>query len=336
MLTLGFMPSPSGNRSKEKTMLTIDQNPDLNDTDHPAALWPRRQYQQVELVYDKDWRTLWTYMKPIGVPCFNQDMVEELHHVFHELKRRESHVLHEDHWQPVNYCVIASRRKKVFNLGGNLALFINLIREKNRDALVEYAKLCVDAMYPRIKSYDCSTTTISLVQGDALGGGFEFALSSHIIVAEAGSKMGLPEIIFSLFPGMGAYSFLSRRIGMRKTEEMMLSGNTYRAEELADMGVVDIVAAPGEGENAVIELIRKKNRHLNGVRSIYECRNHSWPITFEELRDIAMLWVDAALRVSAKDLQMMTQLAMAQRSLHAKYQPSDGLTANPVSSLQTG
>lgn len=315
-------------------MLTIDQNPDLSEMNYPSGPWPRRQYQQVDLVYDKGWRTLWTYMKPIGVPCFNMDMVEELHHVFHELKDHDAQVMFEDDWQPVNYCVIASRRKGVFNLGGNLALFINLIREQNREALVEYAKLCVDAMYPRIKGYDNSTTTISLVQGDALGGGFEFALSSHIIVAEAGTKMGLPEIIFSLFPGMGAYSFLARRIGMRKTEEMMLSGNTYRAEELASMGVVDVVAAPGEGEAAVRELIRKKNRHLNGVRSIYECRNHLWPITFEELRDIAMLWVDAALRVDAKDLHMMQQLAMAQRSLHAKYQQSMSRDENTTVTLQ--
>jgi DSF synthase len=133
---------------------------------------------------------------------------------------------------------------------------------------------------------------------------------------------------------MGAYSFLARRIGMRKTEEMMLSGNTYRAEELANMGIVDIVAPRGEGENAVRELIRKKNRHLNGMRSIYECRNHLWPITFEELREIALMWVDAALRVSDKDLQMMTQLAMAQRSLHAKYQQSMLAEGSPSDQLQ--
>lgn len=307
-------------------MLTIDHKSELNETDSPAGPWPRRQYQQVDLVYDKAWRTLWTYMKPIGVPCFNMDMVEELHHVFHELKEYEARVLYENEWQPVNYCVIASQRKGVFNLGGNLALFINLIRERNRDALVEYANLCIEAMYPRIRGYGCATTTISLVEGDALGGGFEFALSSQIIVAEAGTKMGLPEIIFSLFPGMGAYSFLSRRIGMRKTEEMMLSGNTYRAEELAKMGVVDIVAAPGEGKNAVREFIRKKNRHLNGMRSIYECRNHLWPINFDELQNIAMLWVEAALRIDAKDLHMMQQLAMAQRSLHARHQ--QGIASN--------
>ncbi len=314
-------------------MLTTDQNTPLNATDR-QGLWPRRQYQQIDLVYDKTWRALWTYMKPVGVPCFNQDMVEELHHVFHELNHRESHILHEDDWQPVNYCVIGSRREGVFSRGGNLALFINLIRDKNRDALAEYAKLCVDAMYPRIKGYNCATTTISLVQGDALGGGFEFALSSHIIVAEANTKMGLPEIIFNLFPGMGAYSFLSRRIGMRKTEEMMLSGNTYRAEELATMGVVDVVAPAGEGENTVRELIRKKNRHLNGMRSIYECRNHLWPITFEELRDIAMLWVDAALKIGEKDLQLMKQLAMAQCSLQAKHQKKLGIADTSGSNLQ--
>ena len=312
-------------------MLTIDHKPELNESDPTAGPWPRRQYQQVDLSYDKASRTLWTYMKPVGVPCFNIDMVEELHHIFHELKEHESKFLYQDDWESVNYCVIASQRKGVFNLGGNLALFINLIREQNRNALAEYAKLCIEAMYPRIKGYGCATTTISLVEGDALGGGFEFALSSHIIVAEAGTKMGLPEIIFSLFPGMGAYSFLSRRIGIRKTEEMMLSGNTYRAEELAQMGIVDIVAAPGEGKNAVRELIRKKNRHLNGMRSIYECRNHLWPITFEELENIAMLWVDAALRIEARDLQMMQQLAMAQRALHAKCQSSVSANDHSVS-----
>jgi DSF synthase len=45
--------------------------------------------------------------------------------------------------------------------------------------------------------------TASLVQGRALGSGFECALASDVIVAETGARMGFPEVLFNLFPGMG-------------------------------------------------------------------------------------------------------------------------------------
>jgi DSF synthase len=56
-------------------------------------------------------------------------------------------------------------------------------------------------MYRRITNFRSPTmTTISLVQGDALGGGFEAALTSDVIIAEESAQMGLPEILFNLFP----------------------------------------------------------------------------------------------------------------------------------------
>lgn len=284
----------------------------------PPAPWPRRIYRQIDVEYNPSLRTQWTWMKPVGIPCMRQDMIEELHHVFHETQQRDGHCLHDEDWHKIDYCVIGSRRPGVFNLGGDLALFIQLIQERNHEALRHYAKLCIDAMYPRIVGYQASVVTISLVQGDALGGGFEFALSSDVLVAEENVKLGLPEIIFNLFPGMGAYAFLARRVGSRKAMDLMMSGNMYRARELADMGIVDVVAPAGGGVNAVLDFIHSKRRHLNGMRSMYACRDRSAPITYQELLDVAMIWVDAALRLEPKDLQMMRRLVMSQRSLHEK------------------
>ena len=96
-----------------------------------------------------------------------------------------------------------------------------------------------------------SMTTISLIQGEALGGGFESALSSNVIIAERRARMGFPEILFNLFPGMGAYSLLSRRLGMKRAEDMIFSGRIYTAEELHEMGVVDLLVEDGTGETAV-------------------------------------------------------------------------------------
>jgi DSF synthase len=300
----------------------------LSDKPLPDV-WPRRLLQQVDTIYDPNLRTLWKYMKPVGIPCFNQHMLEELYYVFNELQTYQGRIVEDDTWVPVDYSVIASHRSGVFNLGGDLMLFLNLIKEKDREGLLNYAMYCVDSLYMRIIGYDASTITISLVQGDALGGGFELALASDLIVAEAGTRMGLPEILFNLFSGMGAYSFLARRIGARQTEAMLLSGNVYTAEQLAEMGVVDIVAPVGEGKRTVEQWIRKHHHHLNGMRSIYDCRRHVWPISYQELSDIAVMWVDAALKIQEKDLRMMRRLIKAQSTQHSNYR-----YPNPVNAIE--
>ena len=101
----------------------------------------------------------------------------------------------------------------VFNLGGDLALFREAIARHDRETLVAYGRNCVDNLYPWSRNCDLPLTTISLVQGEALGGGFECALSASVLIAEESSRMGFPEILFNLFPGMGAYSFLTRKVG---------------------------------------------------------------------------------------------------------------------------
>ena len=124
--------------------------------------------------------------------------------------------------------------------------------------------------------------------------------------------MGLPEILFNLFPGMGAYSLLARRLGMRAAEKFILSGNIYDAAELYDMGIVDVLAEDGEGVQAVHDYIRRNSRARNGIQAIQQVRQRYNPLRYDELLDIVNIWVDAALRLEAKDLRMMERLVRAQ------------------------
>ena len=80
------------------------------------------------------------------------------------------------------------------------------------------------------------------------------ALACHTIVAEEGVGMGLPEVLFGLFPGMGAYSFLCKRVSPRQAENMILSGEVYSSEEMYRLGVVDVLVPKGQGESAVQDL----------------------------------------------------------------------------------
>jgi DSF synthase len=217
--------------------------------------------------------------------------------------------------QPIRFFVAASRSPGVFNLGGDLSLFARCVEEKDVAMLREYARGCIETLYPFIIGFNLPITTISLVQGDALGGGFEIALAGNILVAEKSAKMGFPEVLFNLFPGMGGYNLLSRRIGMQRTERMLLNGKLYRAEELYAEGIVDILAEDGRGENAVYEYIIRNENRGNAREGIQRVRHRLFPLRYEELLDVADIWVDTAMQIGPRDIRLMERLARSQEKL---------------------
>lgn len=268
--------------------------------------------RQIELEYDAELKALWTFMKPVGAPCFNPGMLNEIRTSDRLFEANQGRVDIEGSLQPVEFHVGASRTPGVFNYGGDLALFSHLIKNRDRAGLLHYAHLCIDTLHGRLTSFGSNAITISLIQGEALGGGFESALASHVLIAEEQARMGFPEILFNLFPGMGAYSILSRRVGARKAEEIILSGKIYTAREMLDIGLIDAIAPEGKGIDAVNTFMRTNSRRANGMRALLECRRHTQPITYQELVGITDVWVDAALRLQDKELKMMGRLVRSQ------------------------
>jgi DSF synthase len=248
----------------------------------------------------------WCYMTPQPRQCFTTELLRDLNSWCQYLTAVADR-------RDIRYHVIASAAPDIFSLGGDLELFRRLAEEGNRASLLDYAMRCVDAVYANLVSFESSVTTISLVQGEALGGGFETALSSDVLIAEKRSRMGFPEILFNLFPGMGAYSILSRKLDGKRAEQMILSGKLYCAEELYDIGLVDVLAEDGEGESAVFEHIKREDRARNGFRAFRRARNSVNPITYAELQKSVEIWVDAAMQLEKRDLRMMARLASRQQ-----------------------
>jgi DSF synthase len=268
---------------------------------------------QYQSEYDPATSTVWGYFNPRGTACYSLGLLKDILAHDQKLVAQGGRVEVEGTMQPVDYYVTGSRVPRVFNLGGDLALFVLLIKARDRDALAHYAKLCIDNMYPRTQNFFSPTLTkISLVQGDALGGGFECALASDIIVAEESAQMGFPEILFNLFPGMGAYSLLGRRIGLRAAEELILSGRILPAAKLHEMGVVDVLAKDGDGESAVRRWIASNAKRRNGMQAAFRARKLVNPVTREEMDAITDVWVDAAFRLADRDLKMMGRIVRAQ------------------------
>jgi DSF synthase len=273
-----------------------------------------RSDSQYQTEFEPATGTVWGYFNPRdGAPCYSLGLLKDILAHDRALMANDGKVDVEGALHSVNYYVTASRIPRVFNVGGDLALFSMLIKTQDREALAQYAKLCIDNVYPRTQAFFSPTLTkIVLVQGDALGGGFECALASDVIVAEESAQMGMPEILFNLFPGMGACSLLARRIGLRAAEELILSGKIMSAAELHKLGVVDVIATDGQGETAVRNWIAKNAKRRNGMQAVFRARQFIHPVTREELDGIVGLWVDAALRLSERDLRMMSRLVRAQ------------------------
>ena len=276
----------------------------MNDDHLQRVVSNGPQDAELSRYFDTRYGVEWCYMHAFPRACFTPRLLDSLKGSFAEIRTQPAGM--------VKYVVIASSVPGTYNLGGDLALFQRYIYDRDRDGLLEYARKCVDLVYTMTIGVRPETCGIMLVQGDALGGGLEAALSGDVLIAERNARMGLPEVLFNLFPGMGAYSLLSRRIGPKAAERMILSGQIYAAEELYEMGIVDRLAEPGEGERAVYEFLEEDRRRANATRALRAAKRLSNPVSYDELYAITEVWVDAALNLTDRDLRMMERLVKRQ------------------------
>ena len=242
--------------------------------------------------------------------CFSPKLLRELRlfaqeTIDHIGRKADSSDLHLAH-------IVLASDAHVFNLGGDLNLFAQLIRARDRDGLMHYATACVDSIHLLHSRLHPNAHTIGLIEGDALGGGFELALACQTIVAESGVQMGFPEVMFGLFPGMGAYSLLSQWVSSKLAEQMMLNGVMYSSDELHRMGIVDVLVPKGEGVRAVHEVIRQNRRIASARLALHKVRDSVNPISLDELMRITEIWVDSALQLGDRQLRTMERLVRAQ------------------------
>ena len=271
-----------------------------------------RAYPTLRVESDPAGDTHWMYMHNDHTqgarPCFRTELMDDMWSFLNSITLREN----QRQSGRLRHVVLASSAPHAFNLGGDLQLFSQLIRANDREHLFAYARRCVEGVHHFHTGLGGDVRTIALIQGDALGGGLELALSCHTIVAEEGVEMGLPEVLFGLFPGMGAYSFLCRRVAPQLAEKIILEGRVYSSEEMHAMGVVDVLVPKGHGIKAAEDLIRQQQRTPRTYLAMNAARNLAQAVGYDELLEITRIWVDSALALEEKSLRTMDRLIKAQ------------------------
>jgi len=265
-------------------------------------------FAELSLDYDADQRTMWVWQQHTEAIGYTPALLEDILGFHHYL--RDFAAMPEN---DLRFLVWGSKHPGVFNLGGDLALFCELIRNGDRSRLRAYAHDCIHACYGHASNHGLPIISVAMVQGDALGGDLESVLSSDVIIAERGAKFGFPEILFGLFPAMGAYSFIARRIGAADAERMILSGKTYTTDNMLEMGLFDMVVDTGQAPLAVRQYINESQKKFAGLMSVYAARRRVNPVTLDEMMDIVDLWVDAALTLEDSMIRRMDLLVRAQK-----------------------
>lgn len=276
------------------------------------------ELEQLEVSFDEANSALWTFMRPPGRPSYNLALLDDIHALQRGIVARFAGRPDE-----LRYLVAGSRTHGVFSLGGDLDLFASLTRKKDREALAAYGKSCVRVLHRFFYALDLPIIGIGLAQGDALGGGFESLLSFNIIIAERNAKFGFSEALFGLFPGMGAYSLVARRIGAAYAEEMMLSGKTYTAAEMHDAGLIHMVVEPGKGIEAAREYMQRNKRRHAGIRGVFAAGREVTPLSLDELDRIVNIWADTCMQLTERDLKIMQRLVHAQDRLQGAMQAAE-------------
>jgi DSF synthase len=272
-----------------------------------------RQREGLDVRFDPVSRTVWCSMRHENSVCWTLPLLRELNAFNDEIRALYRNETFDE--PPIRFFVGGSLRPGVFNMGGDLAFFLDRVRARDIEGLRRYAYACVDAIHSNYHGFDSPVVTIAVLEGDALGGGLEAALSYQFVIAERGVNLGFPEALFHTFPGMGAYSLVSRRLDPARAEKLILSGRMYKAEELFEMGLIDILAEKGEGRARARAFIAENGKRHRLLGAVGKVRRRIAPLTIEELRDITDIWVESVMSLARINLRKMEMLALSQDRL---------------------
>ncbi len=261
-------------------------------------------------------RAIWVVLDYAGTPCFGVEVVREIRQAQRVIAQQLRSEYKDDRDNRTLYHVVASDHPGTFSLGGDLSYFLDCINRGDREALSDYAHTCIDGQIDTALHYGLPVTTLSVVEGECLGGGFESALASSVLIADESSRFAFPELTFGMFPGMGSLALLLRKVSPGVARRLIVEQTVYTAAELHELGVVDILARPGEARGTARAYMRENIKYHAGLRGLQVAIDYALPVNREEFTAVVEEWVETAFRLSHSNRRLMNYLARGQQRRH--------------------
>lgn len=274
-------------------------------------------HDSLEWWYDKNTKAIWLVMNLEPRQCYTIETLEKATEVECLLNEHFSGFVIDENEErfPVWHYITASSTPGIFNLGGDLFAFRRAILDQQPDTLLKYGLTCVDLVYYRYMGFNNRLITWSFVDGDAFGGGFETALACDYIAATEAARFGCPEARFGFYPGMGAYTFISRRTSRKATEEIISKGDVHTCMVMHNNGIVDYVVSDRDHFD---KLLVDVNKNIVNVRGMCYARRQANRVSEHELENIVRRWAVDAMDLSERDLRLMEKIVVRQTKDKAK------------------
>lgn len=202
------------------------------------------------LLVEKQDKIAWVSIhRPKKLNALNAALLEELHQLFLFLKEQKD----------VRVIVLTGSGEKAFVAGADIAEFAQFDTQQGKTLSRRGQETVFDLIS------QSSKPVIAAINGFALGGGLELALSCHIRIASTNARMGLPETSLGVIPGYGGTQRLAQLIGRGRATEMILSCRMISAEEALDVGLVSQVVSQEELLSSAAALAEKIMRNSSNA-----------------------------------------------------------------------
>jgi enoyl-CoA hydratase len=179
--------------------------------------------------------------------------------------------------------IIHSELKAGFCAGADLRELYRRAQELERNEVAKGVRNYLERIHRVLNTIDASPlTTIAAVHGVTFGGGFELALVCDLIIADKMARFCFPELRLGLIPGFGGIPRLKRDLGNAVVRDLLLTGRSFNATKVQQVGLVSQVVAEGESlrvARATAVQLRKFDRRTAAV-----AKEFIKPIPHEELR----------------------------------------------------
>jgi enoyl-CoA hydratase len=171
-----------------------------------------------------------TINRPNKLNALNKETISELHDVFSTLEKDKK----------IKVIILTGSGEKAFVAGADIAEFAQFSEKEGGKLAAKGQKMLFDFVE------HLSTPVIAAVNGFALGGGLELAMSCHFRVASDNAKMGLPEVSLGVIPGYGGTQRLPQLVGKGRAMELIMTAGMITADQALAYGLVNHVVPQEE------------------------------------------------------------------------------------------
>ncbi|NOZ78980.1 MAG: 3-hydroxyacyl-CoA dehydrogenase/enoyl-CoA hydratase family protein [Acidobacteria bacterium] len=178
--------------------------------------------------------------RPEALNALNDDVIDQLEALFDGAAA-----------DPSIRAIVLRGAGKTFVAGGDVRFFVRAIRDGDIKRIVRFTAR-TQAFFRRIAA--CPKPVTAVLEGLALGGGAELALTAHRVIATSNASIGFPETGIGIYPGLGGTFRATRRAGIELARYLLLTGRTVSARQAFDMGLVDELVPALEVDRAIAEI----------------------------------------------------------------------------------